>query len=146
MLSKFAGDIKLGRRTDIPGGYAAIQKDLNRLEEPRSTSSIRRNAKCCTLGRISPGNCTFWGPLSWKAALQERSRCSGRHQVEHETAFVFVAKQTNAILNCIKQSTASRLREMILPLYLPLYSALVLCPVLSTPVQEKTGHIAAFSI
>lgn len=117
MLSKFAGDIKLGRRTDIPGGYAAIQKDLNRLEEPRSTSSVRRNAKCCTLGRISPGNCTFRGPLSWKAALQERSRCSGRHQVEHETAFAFVAKQTNAILNCIKQSTASRLREMILPLY-----------------------------
>lgn len=46
------------------------------------------------------------------------------------------AKKANRILDFIRQSTGSKSRLVMLPLY----SALVLCPVLGFPVQERHEH------
>ncbi|KAK4828615.1 hypothetical protein QYF61_000067 [Mycteria americana] len=53
----------------------------------------------------------------------------------------FVANKANGILGCIRRSVASGSREMILPLLSSVKAASgVLCPVLSSSVQERYRH------
>lgn len=45
--SKFAEDTELGGVADVPGGYAAIQRDPDRLEKQsdRNIMKVNQNAK-----------------------------------------------------------------------------------------------------
>ena len=53
---------------------------------------------------------------------------------------ILVAEKENGILGCVKMSVASRLKELILPLYYALVRPHVgYCPVLGSPVQKSQG-------
>jgi len=71
-LSKFADDTKLGRVTDTPDGCAAIQRDLDRLENSAERNLIKFNKEKCKilhLGRNNPRHQHMLWAERWKAAL-----------------------------------------------------------------------------
>ena len=72
-LSKFLNDTKRGGVADMPVDYAAIQRDLNRLEKGAVRSLMEFNKEeRWGMGRTAP--CTgCWVLPSWKAALQKRT-------------------------------------------------------------------------
>jgi len=56
---------------------------------------------------------------------------------------VLTAQKANRILNCIKRSMASRLREVILTLYSGETPPGVLCPALEPSAQERHRPVGA---
>ena len=55
MPSKFPGDTELRRMADIPEGLAAIQKDLNRMEEQENLTELKKDKfKVLHLGMNNP--------------------------------------------------------------------------------------------
>ena len=87
MFMKFPDDTKLEGAIDTREGRAAIQRDLDRLEEwvNRNPTKFYRN-KCnilCLGGKNPPAVIQAGG---WGAALQECPGHLGRQQAEHEPA------------------------------------------------------------
>ena len=119
---------------DTPEGCAALQQNLIRL--------LRFNK--CKCSALHPGRNNHMHQYRLGADLLERTSVEKGQGVLVDNRLsmsqqcVLVAKKANGILGCIKKSMASRLREMILPLY----SAQVrphLHPVLGSSVQKSQG-------
>ncbi|GAB0199636.1 mitochondrial enolase superfamily member 1 [Grus japonensis] len=140
-LSKSADDTELGRVADWPEGCAAVQRDLDRLEQRADTNLMRFNKETCEvlpLGRNRPWHQHVLGATQLESSLAEKDLgvlVDTRLNMSQQC--VLAAKAANGVLGCIRQSTASGSRGGD-----PSGEATpgVLCPVLGSPGQERHGR------
>jgi len=120
-LSKFADDSKLGGVADPPAGCAAIQRDLDRLESWAQRNLMSFNKGKCRvlhLGRNNPMHEYRQGVDLLESSSVERDLgVLVNDELTMSQQCALVAKKGNGLLGCIKKSVASRLREVLLPLY-----------------------------
>ncbi|CAM4624675.1 unnamed protein product, partial [Caretta caretta] len=120
-LSKFADDTKLGGVVDMLEGRDRIQRDLNKLEDWAKRNLMRFNKDKCRVlhfGRKNPMHCYRLGTEWLGSSSAEKDlwiMVDKKLDMSHQCALI--ATKTNSILGCISGSIASRLRDVIIPLY-----------------------------
>ncbi|CAM4584870.1 unnamed protein product [Lepidochelys kempii] len=122
-LSKFVDDTKLGGVVDTLEGRDRIQRDIDKLEDWAKRNLMRfKKDKCRVLhlGRIqsNPMQCYRLG-TEWlgSSSVEKDLGVTVDEKLDMSQQCALVAKKTNGILGCISRGIASRLRDVIVPLY-----------------------------
>ncbi|CAM5169423.1 unnamed protein product [Eretmochelys imbricata] len=138
-LSKFADDTKLGGEVDRLEGRDRIQSDLDKLEDCAKRNLMRFNKDKCRVLHFGGKNpmhlCRLGTERLGRSSAEKDLGVTVDEKLDMSQQCALVAKKANGILGCIRRGIASRLRDMIVPLY----STLVR-PHLEYYVQFLTPH------
>jgi len=136
----FVGDTKMCGVVDMPEGWDVIERVLDRLKQWTQTNLMRLNKSNCKVLYLGHGNHHYQYKLGdvrieYSPAKKDlRVLVDGRLDMSQQCALA--AQKANHILGCIKNSIASRSRQVILPLSAPCWrdltwSTVARCGVLS---------------
>ncbi|GAB0207557.1 mitochondrial enolase superfamily member 1 [Grus japonensis] len=109
------------RWVDTPEGCAAIERDLDRLENWAKRNLMKFNKGKCRVLHLGRNNLKH----QYKSGVDLLGSSSAEkdlgvlvdNKLSRSQQCALVARKANGILGCIKKSVASRSREVILPLY-----------------------------